>query len=385
MNSPAVTTAPVADNAHRSSTLQAPLPARVLVVGPLPPPNGGMALQTEALVRCLRSEGLQVEVVANNAPYQPAWIASVPGLRAGFRLLPYLLRLWRGSGRNDLVHVLGNSGWAWYLFAAPALHIAHWRGRPVLLNYRGGLAEAFFATAWPRVQKTLRITDVLAVPTEFLQEVFGARGQRAEIVPNILDNSLFKPAANPVSQLHIVVTRNLEALYDNASALQAFALVKSEIHDARLTLAGEGPERESLQQLAQALGIADAVRFAGRLPREQVAGLLQSARIVLNPSTADNSPNSLIEAMAAGVPIVSTLVGGVPQLCRPDQEALLVPARAPEQMAAALLRLHRDEDLRQRLIHAGQQRAAEFSWTSVWPRLQQCYRAAISQRSLRHA
>lgn len=361
-----------------------PLPARVLVVGPLPPPNGGMALQTEALVRCLRSEGLQVEVVANNAPYQPAWIARVPGLRAGFRLLPYLLRLWRGSGRNDLVHVLGNSGWAWYLFAAPALHIAHWRGRPALLNYRGGLAEAFFATAWQRVEKTLRITDALAVPTEFLQQVFAGRGQRAEIVPNILDNALFQPAVTPVHQLHIVVTRNLEALYDNASALRAFALVQKQVPDARLTLAGEGPERSNLEQLARQLGISERVSFAGRLPREQVASLLQSARIVLNPSTADNSPNSLIEAMAAGVPIVSTAVGGVPQLCRANREALLVPAGAPEPMATALLRLHRDESLRANLVHAGLQRAAEFSWPAVWPQLQHCYRAAIAQRSQRN-
>lgn len=372
------------------ASLPMPQPKRVLVVGPLPPPNGGMALQTEALVRQLRAEGLEVDIVANNAAYQPAWLGRVPVLRAFARLLPYLLQLWRGAGRADLVHVLGNSGWAWYLFAAPVLHICRWRKTPVLLNYRGGLAEPFFAKAWSRVWFSLRHADALAVPTEFLQQVFAGRGVRAEIVPNILDHSLFQPAPQNVSRLHIVVTRNLEALYDNASAIHCLALIKQQIPDAHLTLAGEGPERAALQQLANTLALGEAVHFAGRLPREQVASLLQSARIVLNPSTADNSPNSLIEAMASGVPIVSTAVGGVPQLCRPDREALLVPVGDVSAMAEAVLRLHRNDSLRQSLIDAGLQRATDFSWPSVWSRLATCYASAIrqctlQQRSQHHA
>ena len=94
---------------------------RVCIVGPLPPPSGGMANQCEQLVRLLGGEGVQVELVRNNAPYRPAWISHVPVLRALFRLLPYLLALWRACGRAQVVHVFANSGWAWHLFAAPAL------------------------------------------------------------------------------------------------------------------------------------------------------------------------------------------------------------------------------------------------------------------------
>lgn len=357
----------------------------VLLVGPLPPPNGGMALQTEALARHLAAQGLAVATVAVNAPYQPRWLGSVPVLRAGARLLPYLWRLWRACARADVVHILANSGWSWYLFAAPAIQLAHWRNKPVVVNYRGGLAEGFFAHAFKRVAFSLRRADDLIVPTGFLQQVFGRYQTTAAIVPNIVDTELFRAAQTPVGNLHVVVTRNLEALYDNASALRAFALVHAAQPDARLTLAGEGPERANLEQLASQLGVAGAVRFAGRLPREQVASLLQSARVLLNPSTADNSPNSLIEAMAAGVPIVSTRVGGVPQLCQPDRHALLVPVADPTAMAEAILRVHQDEALRQRLISNGQARAAEFSWPAVWPALQASYQRAMTHRSQRHA
>lgn len=357
----------------------------VLVVGPLPPPNGGMALQTEALVRQLRAEQVSVTVVAVNAPYQPAWLGRLPVLRAGARLLPYLWRLWRASANVELVHILANSGWSWFLFSVPAIAIAHLRGKPVVLNYRGGLAREFFARSFSKVRRSLRQCDNVIVPTPFLQQVFAEYGVHADIVPNIVDTQLFAPAPTAPSELHIAVTRNLEALYDNASALHALALIRRTVPTARLTLTGEGPEREPLQQLANQLGIAEAVHFAGRLPREQVAALLQQARVLLNPSTADNSPNSLIEAMAAGVPIVSTNVGGVPQLCQPGVHALLVPAKAPEQMAAAILQLHQDERLRQQLIAQARLRAAEFSWPNVWPALRSSYAAATSQRSLRHA
>ena len=94
---------------------------RLCIVGPLPPPAGGMANQCEQLARLLARDGLAVEVVRTNAPYVPAWSGRLPVVRALFRLLPYLVRLWTAAGRAEVVHVFANSGWAWHLFAAPVL------------------------------------------------------------------------------------------------------------------------------------------------------------------------------------------------------------------------------------------------------------------------
>ena len=123
---------------------------RLTIVGPLPPPSGGMANQCKQLVGLLQAEGVQVELVRTNAPYKPAFVGKVPVLRAFARLLPYLLALWRASGRTDVMHVLANSGWSWHLFSAPAIWIARLRGTPVVVNYRGGEAEPFFAAAPPK-------------------------------------------------------------------------------------------------------------------------------------------------------------------------------------------------------------------------------------------
>lgn len=83
---------------------------RIALVGPLPPPAGGMAMQTRQLSELLAAAGAAVSIVQTNAPYRPAAIAGVPGLRALFRLLPYLAALWRQCGRADVVHLMANSG-----------------------------------------------------------------------------------------------------------------------------------------------------------------------------------------------------------------------------------------------------------------------------------
>ena len=101
---------------------------RVGLVGPLPPPSGGMANQTRQLARLLAQEGMEVEIVQVNAPYRPAWIEHLRGARALIRLIPYLRRLWNAAGRVHLFHVMANSGWAWHLFAAPAVWVAKLRG-----------------------------------------------------------------------------------------------------------------------------------------------------------------------------------------------------------------------------------------------------------------
>jgi glycosyltransferase involved in cell wall biosynthesis len=357
---------------------------RVVLVGPIPPPSGGMALQTELLSRNLRLEGLEVEVVAVNAPYWPSWVGRIPVMRAGFRLLPYLYRLWRSCGRGDLAHIMANSGWAWRLFSEPAIRIADRRGLPVVVNYRGGLAREYFSRSFPAVRRALRHCDDLIVPTGFLKQVFAEYDEAAAIVPNIVDLELFFPSEETPRQLHVVVTRNLEPIYDNASALRAFVGVRDAIPDATLTIAGDGPQKAELESLAEELGVSDFVCFTGRLSREGIAALLRTARVLLNPSTADNSPNSLIEAMASGVPIVSTAVGGIPQLCRHGREAILVPAQSPPLMAEALLRVHADIELRGRLVDEGINRAADFAWDRVWQSLEMSYDRARASRDRRN-
>jgi glycosyltransferase involved in cell wall biosynthesis len=358
---------------------------KIALVGPLPPPSGGMANQTRQLAALLEKEGISVELVQVNAPYRPRWIGHIKGVRAAFRLLPFLFKLWRAAGRADLFHVMANSGWSWHLFAAPAVWVAKLRGKAVAVNYRGGEADDFFTRAFAWVQPTLKRADMIIVPSAFLEKVFANRDFITRTVPNIVDLSRFMPDPTRERNLaapHIVVARNLEPLYDNSTALKAFRIVRETVPGARLTIAGSGPERALLEEMAKELGVADAVVFAGRVDNERMPELYREADLALNPSLADNMPISILEALASGVPVVSTDVGGVPFLVEDGKTALLVPPRNPEQMALAVLRMLHDESLRNRMIENGLEHARRFAWKSVRGELFLAYEMALDGATL---
>jgi glycosyltransferase involved in cell wall biosynthesis len=354
---------------------------RIALIGPLAPPAGGMANQTRQLNELLGAAGAAVVLVQTNRPYVPARVARLPGVRALFRLVPYLAELWRAMGRADVAHLMSNSGWAWHLFSVPAVWIAWLRGVPVLVNYRGGEAADFLARSAASVRLTMGRAAVLAVPSGFLQQLFERYRMPAAVLPNIVDVQRFRTDASVqrVPGAHVVVTRNLEPLYDNATAIRAFARVAAARPTARMTIAGSGPQESELKRLAAELGMAERVRFAGRLDRDAVAALLHSADLSLNPSLADNMPNSVLEALAAGVPVVSTAVGGVPFVVEHERTALLVPPGDAEAMAAAMQRVLDDASLRARLCAAGLAEAERYTWAAVAPLLAGLYRRLLER------
>lgn len=353
----------------------------VALVGPLPPPFGGMATQTRQLARLLQAEGLHVEVVPVNPPYRPHWIASFRGVRALFRLIPYLFKLWSTAGRADLFHVMANSGWAWHLCTAPAVWIGRMRRVPVIINYRGGAAEQFFKRSLSRVAPTMRMANRVIVPSQFLQEVFARFGFPAEVIPNVIDLDRF--ASKPLKHRHscpnphLIVTRNLEAIYDIPTALRAFAIIVRSKPGARMTIAGTGPEEASLVELCRELGVRGSVKFAGRLDNDGIEDLYEHADVFVNSSLVDNMPNSILEALASGVPVVSSDVGGIPFMVEHDRTAVLVHPRDPHAMARAVLDLIDDPVRSERLARAGRAAVQTYGWFNVRSRLFAVYRAFV--------
>lgn len=350
---------------------------RIGLVGPLPPPSGGMAMQTLQLARLLEEAGEEVQLVQTNAPYKPAWAGRLRGVRALFRLLPYLYRVWRLCGDVQVVHVMANSGWSWQLFAAPVLWAGWCRRTPVIVNYRGGEAETYLRKSARWVRPSMARAAALVVPSGFLEEVFSRFGMRSAVIPNIIDLELFRPVAERTSgtqDFTIVITRNLEQIYGLDVAIRALAVAREEVPEMRLVIAGSGPLQAELEALAATLQLQDAVTFCGRLDREQIVALYQSADAALNPTRVDNMPNSVLEALACGLPIISTDVGGVPYIVRDGETAVLVRPDEVAEMAAAMVRVYRDPALRTRLSEAGRAEVSRYAWEHVKPQWLSLYR-----------
>jgi glycosyltransferase involved in cell wall biosynthesis len=160
--------------------------------------------------------------------------------------------------------------------------------------------------------------------------------------------------------------------------LQAAGLISSRYPRARYMIVGDGPERSRLAARARSLGLEGVVRFPGAPP--DARSLLPDMDLLVVPSRSEGSPLVVLEAMEAGLPVVATRVGGIPEQIGHEREGLLVPPDNAEALAAAVLRLLDDPALAARLGRAGQTRVwREFRYDRMLEQIEGCYRAALEE------
>ncbi|MBI5758256.1 MAG: glycosyltransferase, partial [Planctomycetales bacterium] len=170
------------------------------------------------------------------------------------------------------------------------------------------------------------------------------RGTKLTVIPNVVDYERFaqgEPAdltslGIPRESRVIVTVGRLDEQKGHRFLIEALPAVLREHHDARLLVVGDGPLREELQALARQLGIAEAVCFAGH--RDDVPALLRASKCFVLPSLWEGMPNVVLEAMAAGVPVVTTSVEGVLELIEPDRTGLVVKVGNATEISSALNR-----------------------------------------------
>lgn len=188
----------------------------------------------------------------------------------------------------------------------------------------------------------------------------GVPQAKRRLLPDGVDTTVFVPAAAEAAKLrdprpHVLCLERLVPGKGQETLLRAMSLVLPEHPRTRLLLVGNGPERERLYRLAERLELGEAVQF---LPaRQDVTPLYQVADVVAVPALRAGAPRSLLEAMAAALPVVAADVGGVRDFLTDNETGLLYPGDSAEELAERLLRLLRDEALRKRLGAAARARA----------------------------
>ncbi len=337
----------------------------VALIAPSVEMLGGHAVQARALADGLRSEGYDVFVV----PINPAF---PPGLRRLRRLryartivnevlyLSTLLRL----RRADVVHIFSASYWSFVLAPLPAILVARGFGKRVVLNYHSGEAPDHLGRWGLLVHPWLRLVDQIVVPSDFLRAVFAGHRYQTRVIRNIVDTSRFAYRERRILRPRLLSTRNLEPHYRVDNTLEAFGRVRAHYPDATLTVAGYGSEEGRLRQLATSLGVG-GIRFVGRVEPEAMPRLYDEADIFLNSSVIDNQPVSVLEAFAAGLPVVSTGTGDLAALVRDGETGLVIPSNDPRRMTDAILTLLRNPERSVAIGRRARQEAEQYTWPRV--------------------
>ncbi|CCG03759.1 glycosyltransferase [Blastococcus saxobsidens] len=349
-------------------------------------PIGGMQNHTAALTRCLDAHGLTQTVVTSRLA-GPTGVSRLgrrtriqrTGLpTARFRqlwalsALPAVLRTPPG-GRVDVVHAHQGEDIATLLLARLAARrhrcplvvsvhcsVGHTlRGRSPrarLLHTVGGAVE----------RSTLRRAEAVIVLTARTARALaddGVAAERVSTIPSGFDPALFGGHGSDVfpeaGRPRIGYVGRLAEQKRADVLVHAFGRMAEE---AALVVVGDGPERERVRQLVRASPVAERITMTGFVDHSAVPGVLASLDVLVLPSAYEEMGSVLVEAMAAGLPVVASDVGGIPEVVRDGETGLLVPPGDVDALAGALDRLVADGRLRSRLAAGARIRARAYGW-----------------------
>ncbi len=314
-------------------------------------------------------------IIATNPQLKPGlrFLQRIPGLRTLLREITYLLALRRMlSRRVVVVHHLSASGLFYFLHSAPVLIAGAMFRKRVILNYRGGRALDFLRVWGRLVIPLLRLADQVVVPSAFLQRVFAGCGIKAGLLPNIAETELFSFRERQNLSPRLLVTRNLEPMYNVECILRSFRIVQARCPDATLGIVGIGSEEGRLRRLTEEWQLR-GVTFYGAVRNRDLPGIYDAHDIYLNASSVDNFPGALVEAACAGLPIITTAAGGIADMLQDRQTGLLVPINGHEALAQGVLACLRNQEFALGMARAARRWAEQFSWSHVFPRLLECY------------
>jgi glycosyltransferase involved in cell wall biosynthesis len=225
-----------------------------------------------------------------------------------------------------------------------------------------------------RLKKSPRLSSLifrnsfqLVAPSGYLKEKFEQQGYRTVVIPNNIPvgEYIFKHRENVTPRLLWV--RSFHQIYNPEMAISVLRELKKEYPEAVLCMVGPDKDTSmvSCKRTVAKLGLSDSVTFTGNLKKTQWHKLSENYDIFINTTTVDNTPVSVIEALALGLPVISTNVGGIPFLLKDKSDSILVAPGDVDGMVNAVKQLINDSALTAMLSENGRKKAESFDWGQV--------------------
>ena len=321
------------------------------------PGVGGISGQVEILQRKLRQDGHTTEIFSTKGSF--LW-------RLGL-----LRRLKRTAQDCDVLHIHCCSGWG-FLPAVVGVTVGRRLGKRLVLTYHGGGGEKFFAKHSRLVKRYLMQTDANIVLSGFLGKVFEHHNIPYTTIPNIIELDTTHYRVRTVLQPNFICVRAHKELYNIPCILRAFQKISTELPDATLTLVGDGSQHNALLQMVKELGLSN-VTFTGRVDNKDIYYCLDKADVMISSPKVDNMPVSLLEAMNAGLLVISSNVGGVPFMVEDGQSGLLFDSDNHEELSKKMLWAVENPIITTAIIQKAHQNVMQYRWENIKDKLYHAY------------
>lgn len=232
------------------------------------------------------------------------------------------------------------------------------------------IATKFFRSMIYRDAK-LCVASSKAVAEDFYR--LGVR--KVQIVPNGVDFNIFSNKQGKYSGKHTILTvGRLEKVKGHSYLINAFEEIKKKIPNAHLVIIGDGSERNNLEKQANDLGIKNSVTFVGEILNNDLPDYYKEADVFVMPSFYEGFGITAIEAMACGVPVVASRVGGLLEIIENGETGILVKPKDSKEIIDAISLLLEDKNLRQSITHKAKEAARKYNWKNIAFEVSKIYR-----------
>ena len=334
----------------------------VCMVSPYLPRAGGIAVQTHSMVAGLESEGvkvLRVDTILHKLDRKKLLFP----LRIILQPLVTAARFLRSAPKADVIHIHACSWWGFVpvMVCAPLNKL--FTKKRLVISFHGARGHIWIKKHAKLARYFFGMADDIVVVSPQLKEVLAEEGIQTRVLWNLVDLDRFSFRERRNIKPNIAWIRHFEDMYDPMTALRVYEKVKQVIPDVTITFIGDGSLHPQMDRYICEHNLTD-IHFTGRLSNAQVPIEFDKADIFLNTSKDDGLPTALLEASAAGFPLVTTNAGGIPCMLENGKEGIIVPVGDIDALANEIIGLIRDPKRAAAMSVAARHNAERYGWAA---------------------
>ena len=329
---------------------------KILIVANYIKNFGGISIVVNNYANKLSKEGFNVEIFNTK--------------RNAIIRLVLILSLLVKVRKFDVIHIHGCSGLGFYPIIIGIISSKLIYSKKTIITFHGGGIESFISKRKNFIVRFFKKADYITVMSSFLHQAFSKILINTVILRNIIDIEIIKESHNNYSQIKLLSIRNISTNYNIPDIIEAYKIIKDTYQNALLKIIGNG---ELCQTIKKRCIEFPNIEFIGALPNNMIPEMIRDSNIFITVPNQDNQPISILEAWANGTIVISTNVGGVPDMITHKKNGLLVDVNSPQQIANQIFWIVENPEFAKSIIEEGKLEVTKYLWEKTGPLLIDLY------------